>query len=60
MYEVLQRGRLHNLSIKCQLELFDNMAKPIICYGCETCGFGNNEMIERIHLKFCKLLQFYI
>jgi len=56
MYEVLKRGRLHNLSIKCQLELFDSMVKPIILYGCETWGFGNNEIIERIHLKFCKLL----
>ena len=25
-------------------------------YGCETWGFENNEIIERIHLKFCKLL----
>jgi hypothetical protein len=47
MYEVLKRGRLHNLSIKCQLELFDSMVKPIILYGCETWGFGNNEIIER-------------
>ena len=34
MYEVLKRDRLHNLSIKCQLELFDSMVKPIILYGC--------------------------
>jgi hypothetical protein len=25
MYELLKRGRLHNLSIQCQLELFDSM-----------------------------------
>ena len=56
MYEVLKRGRLHNLSIQCQLELFDSMIKPIILYWCEIWGFGNNEIIERIHLKFCKLL----
>jgi hypothetical protein len=55
MYEVLKRDRLHNLSIKCQLELFDSMVKPIILYGCETWGFGNNEIVERLHLKFCKL-----
>ena len=24
MYEILKRGRLHNLSITCQLELFDS------------------------------------
>jgi hypothetical protein len=56
MYDVLKGGRLHNLSIKCQLELFDSMVKPIILDGCEIWGFGNNEIIERIHLKFCKLL----
>ena len=56
MYELLKRGRLHNLYIQCQLELFDSMVKPIILYGCETWGFGNNEIIERLHLKLCKLL----
>jgi hypothetical protein len=38
MYEVLKRGRLHNLSVKCQLELLDSMGKPIILYGCEKLG----------------------
>ena len=28
----------------------------VILYGCEIWGFENNEIIERIHLKFCKLL----
>ena len=56
MHGVLKKGWRHNLSIKCQLELFDSMVKPIILYGCEIWGFGNNEIIERIHLKLCKLL----
>ena len=55
MYEVLKKGRLHNLSIKCQLDLFDKTVKPILLYGCETWGFGKNDVIERVHLKFCKL-----
>ena len=25
-------------------------------YGCEVCGFSKNEIIERVHLRFCKLL----
>jgi hypothetical protein len=25
-------------------------------YGCEIWGFGKNDIIERVHLKFCKLL----
>ena len=56
MYEVLKRDRLHNLSIQCQLELFDSMGKPITLYGCEAWGFGKNEISERLHFKLCKLL----
>ena len=25
-------------------------------YGCEVWGFSNNAIVERVHLKFCKLL----
>ena len=56
MYEVLKKGRLHNLSIQCQLNIFDKTVKPILLYGCETWGFGKNDINERVHLKFCKLL----
>ena len=34
MYEILKKGRIHNLSIKCQYDLFDKMVKPILLYGC--------------------------
>ena len=56
MYEVLKKGRLHNLSIKSQYDLFDKIVKPILLYGCEMWGFGNIDIIERVHLKFCKLI----
>ena len=56
MYEIIKKGRIHNLSIKCQLELFDKVFKPILLYGCEIWGYGNNSVIERVHMKFCKLL----
>ena len=29
---------------------------PILLYGCEIWGFGNNGLTERVHLKFCKHL----
>ena len=32
------------------------MVKPIILYACEVWGYGNNEILERVQLKFCKLL----
>jgi prolipoprotein diacylglyceryltransferase len=33
MFEVLKRGRKHNLSIECHLELSNKMVKPILLYG---------------------------
>ena len=56
MYEVLKKGRVHNLSIKCQYDLFDKMVNPVLLYECEIWGFGNNDIIQRVHLKFCKHL----
>jgi hypothetical protein len=56
IYEILKKDRVHNLSINCQYDLFDKMVKPILLYGYEIWVFGNNDMIERVHLKFCKHL----
>jgi hypothetical protein len=50
MFEVLKRGKIHNLSIQCQLDLFDKIIKPILLYGCEVWRFSKNEIIERISL----------
>ena len=55
-YEILKRGKFHNLSISCQFDLFDKMVKPILLYGCELWGVSNCDIIERVHLKYCKLL----
>jgi hypothetical protein len=56
MYEIPKRGKFHNLSISCQLDLFDKVVKPILLYGCELWGLSNCDIIERVHLKYCKLL----
>jgi hypothetical protein len=32
MYEILKRGKFHNLSISCQLDLFDKMVNPILLF----------------------------
>jgi hypothetical protein len=57
MYEVLKRGRTHILSLESQLELFDNMVKPILLYGSEIWGFSKNiDCLKKIQLRFCKLL----
>jgi hypothetical protein len=33
MYEVIKRGKRHNLSIECLLDLLDKIVKPILLYG---------------------------
>ena len=56
MYEVIRRGKRHNLSIEWLLDLFDKIVKPILLYGCEVWEFSDNYVIEKNHLKFCKLI----
>ena len=56
MYDVLKKGRMYNLSVSCIYDLFDKIVVPILLYGCEIWGFTNIQVIERLHLKFCKML----
>ena len=56
MYEMLKRGKFHNLSISRELDLFDKVVKPILFYSCELWELSNCDIIERVHLKYCKLL----
>ena len=44
MFEVLKRGKMHNLSIQCPLDLFDKIIKPILLYGCEVWGFQKTKL----------------
>jgi hypothetical protein len=36
--------------------LLDSLVEPIILYGSEVCGFENIQIIEKIHLKVCKII----
>ncbi|XP_048242063.1 uncharacterized protein LOC125374743 [Haliotis rufescens] len=56
MYFVLRKSKTFNLSIKCQLYLFDAMVDPILLYGCEIWGFENCKQIESVHLNFPRKL----
>ena len=47
MYEVIRRGKIHNLSIECLLDLFDKIVKPILLHGCEVWGFSDYYVIEK-------------
>ena len=56
MYGLLQKCRKHKLSIECQLDRLDKTILPILLYGSEIWGFENIDIIERVHLRFCKLI----
>ena len=45
IFEVRKKGKLHNLSIQCQLDLVDNIIKPILLYSRKIWGFSNIENI---------------
>ena len=42
------------LSIECQLKLFDNLVVPILTYDCEVWCFGDLSGIEKVHTVFFK------
>ena len=56
MYSLLQKCRTHNMSIECQLDMFDKAILPILLYGAEIWGFEKLEILERVHLQFCKII----
>ena len=56
MYGIIKKSRELNLSVDCQIDMFDKMVTPILLYGCEIWGFENLDIIEKIHLKFCKIV----
>jgi hypothetical protein len=56
MYDILNKGRVHNLSVSCQLDLFDKIIIPMLTYGSEIWGYENIDTLEKLHVKFCKLL----
>lgn len=54
LFSLMRKIRTLKLPIDIQLELFDKTIKPMLLYGSEIWGFGNCEVIERVHLKFLK------
>ena len=56
MFIVLRKARKLNLPIDMQLELFDTMVVPILLYGAEVWVFENCNIIENLHMQFCKII----
>ncbi len=56
MFALLGKSRNLNLPIDIQLHLFDVLIAPILLYGCEVWSYENCELIEKLHLRYCKYL----
>jgi hypothetical protein len=56
MHDILNKGKVHNLSVSCQLDLFDKISIPMLTYGSEIWGYENIDILEKVRVKFCKLL----
>ena len=46
----------HFVNPKISLELFDAFVNPVINFRCQIWGFTKSKELERIHLKFCKMV----
>ena len=56
MFGLIKKGRRLCLNTDVMLKLFDTTILPILLHSCEVWGFSNINLIERLHLRFCKLL----
>ena len=56
MFEILKRSKALRLDIDTTLHMFDTLVTPILLYGCEVWGYDTHPLIEKLHLRFLKLL----
>lgn len=57
VHDDTHKGR--NIIYLCQLDLVIKLSNNsrLAKYKCEVWGIGNNSVIERVHLKFCKTVK---
>ena len=56
MYSVIQKAKKFQLPVDIMLDLFDKLVIPILTYGAEVWGFSDLVVLERLHLKFLKMI----
>ena len=53
MFSLLKKSRVLNLPVDSQLDLLDKLVTPILLYGSEIWAYENNDVIEKLHLRYC-------
>ena len=56
MFSLLRKCKQLQLPIDIQLQLFDVLVKPVVLYGCEVWAHEGTEVVEKLHLRFCKYI----
>ena len=54
-YAIFRKARRHSLPVDIQLKLSDSLVLPILLY-CDIWGSEKLEVIEQVHLTFCKII----
>ena len=56
MFALLKKCNTLNLPVDIILDLFDKTIAPILTYGCEIWGFDQLDMLQKLQLKFYKIV----
>ena len=56
MFALLKKCSTLNLPVDVILDLFDKTFVPILTYGCEVWGFEQFEMLNKLQLRFYKIV----
>ena len=54
VFSLLKNIKHLSLPFDLQIDLFEKTIKPILLYGCEIWGVGNNDVIEKVQLNYFK------
>ena len=54
LYALYKKLRNISLPVDLQLKLFDMLVMPILLYAVEVWGFEKLDLLEKVHLQFCK------
>ena len=56
MFSLLKKCKKKNLPVDVTLDMFDKIIVPILTYGCEVWGLENIDIVNRLQLKFLKII----